>query len=230
MTSLIATITPERGWLTQDTGITDERCMSEIARIEKITAIAERRMLCGGAGNLRWVAPWPAILKEFSARQPGHTGAEDIDVLNEYVPTLLHDLIRHIPVPEQYDQELIIAHVGWSRREGRVVGYFYERAQAFAPVRIVEGHVTTPGLDDRAPGFDHLMHLQEQAREGRNVAETHAAMFRNQRWALQQGALRHRAGLSESYTTVTVGESGCRRLGRFGAVWGGALQRAAVDS
>jgi hypothetical protein len=159
-------------------------------------------MLIGVAGAYTHAAAWPMWL---AACLPDG----DVTDIAEQVPSQLRQLVRTVPtlVPE-----LVIVHAGWSEREGRVIGYAYERSTDFKPIRLDGGHTHVPVANPNAPDYGRLRDLWTEALEGRRIEEFHAALFANQRWSYTQGLLRAGAHISDDYSLASVDRHGARHL------------------
>ncbi|QJX01826.1 hypothetical protein HML84_04850 [Alcanivorax sp. IO_7] len=127
----------------------------------------------------------------------------------ELVPEYIRKMVN---TTEAAIDELIILHAGWSEREGRVIGYAYDKANDFEPIRLDQGHTFVPQPSDQAPGYDRLAELSEKAATGQNMQGFHTALLRNQLWSYQNGYLPAGRAIGDTLSIATVDSEGARLI------------------
>lgn len=228
MTCLNVTITPERAVMTQDRGLyvdqaapmdtaptadleaasattftgNGERSTGrKLGEVDKITPFPSRRFLVGASGGYAHTRLLPVVI---SVQLP----EGDISDIAEKLPAVLQNLVD--TVSSAGVDELLVIVAGWSAREGRALGYAYERSQGFAPIRLDAGHTHMPVVNPSAPGYQALTQEWMDALEGRNIEAFHRSLLANQFWSYENGLLRQGGHLTPSYSIGSVDEGGVR--------------------
>lgn len=221
MTLLIATITPEAAWLTQDTFVSDATGAElpdggTVTLADKVTAQGTGEaatavplaygnkhqvvqaatgpgFVIGGAGSL-------ALLLGFAHLQRLVTTEADIAIAAGMASATLRAMFKRLPAPIP----TWVCMVGWSRAAGGPMGLLYASDQKFAEIRLNPGsHSVSPMLPPELVS-EGLRARWAPAGEGRNTGGFHAQLGKAIHGAWSRGVFPNGAGMGIGGELVTV--------------------------
>lgn len=225
MTSLIVTVTPAAGFISQDTAICLESA-SASASLGRITnqREAEAATFVGAgkapkyelAGYATKIAALPHILSAvgMSGSYPmalswhgallGVPPARSIEDLNDITPGSLRTLRDRLG-----DRGTILScQLGYSSLQGRVIGWAYSSEHDFEPMSLTGPHTFSPPFNPSDEGFDRLLEAHKAADQGREVAHFHQLVAQNHHRAFAAGMFREGVAIGGHLTTARIDQHG----------------------
>lgn len=145
----------------------------------KIWTFPRLKMAIGGAGSAELVARWAAGVRALVDKGLVHN-IHDLDTAAQDVLPDLQRLIDDVP------QRSVVTHLGWSKRERRVVGRSFTSINGFAPEPFM-GHSFTIVPNRDTEGFDAVVEAAGPAEIGKGTEDFHVALTRNVETAYQAG-------------------------------------------
>lgn len=226
MTALIATITPDAAWLSQDTlaaaptggkpafgagsvssdaaacaasAFTGDGAPPEIAPlgfVSKIAVVPHLNIVAGAAGDYLAAQLWGQVL----ARE---VPVDDIAELPAWAGAALADTMDIAGA-----EELMVVCLGWSQRLGRCAGYAFGAEDGFAPVELTEGHSFMPALDAAGRHYDEICETWTPACDGIEVERFHRLAALNQHDSFARGRFAAGRGIGGRLVTARVDANG----------------------
>lgn len=182
--------------------------LDPIGFASKLTVLPHLHMVALGSGPIDAVGQWTRPL-HFT------TGPGDVCTLNPFVP----DALRQMCATWSFDELFIIAHVGWSRSEGRLAGFIYSSAADFEPVELTAGggHNMVPPASPSDHDYPSLAERWTAAAAGEETELFHLDLARNQFHTYRAGLLRNGAAVGGELVVARIDAGGIsvRRVAAF---------------
>jgi hypothetical protein len=206
MTTLIATVTPRGGWLSQDTAVsalTIEPDM-DMAKLSKVANLADGATwedvvrsdlagdghakpakLLGFASKIGVIPHLNMVAGSFGTYEFHLAGlfalfsmkaARTVEDVDAAAPALLARLAVALPSPVPQ----CVVCIGYSHARGRVLGFAYHATESFRSMPIDKGHTFCPVVSEDDPDYAALHRACEPAAIGVGTEQFHVAVARNQ--------------------------------------------------
>ena len=227
MTTLIATVTPSLGVLSQDTffsppavdppqgfsaATTRDHAQAargtfvgdgtppSIAAIgfgPKIGVFPHLHMAVGATGEYATLLQWWKFLSSTLANA-------DIVEVDRVAP---EELARALDAVSK-SREFVCCHIGFSKHLNRIIGFAYNSTDNFASISMEGGHTMVPTVNAEHPGYDEIGDRWSDAAQGRDIEEFHVAVAKNQYQSYARGLLRGGTGIGRQLHSARIDETG----------------------